>query len=94
MIRIPCPFCGVRDHTEFSYGRDGSIEYPELGAPMEDWLHAVFQRKNIRGKQLETWHHVYGCRMWLIVERDTNTHEIVTVKLASNHLEDLIEDSE
>ncbi|NBQ83840.1 MAG: sarcosine oxidase subunit delta, partial [Alphaproteobacteria bacterium] len=22
MIRIDCPFCGLRDHSEFSYGGD------------------------------------------------------------------------
>ncbi|MBT6350067.1 MAG: hypothetical protein HOJ50_12985 [Proteobacteria bacterium] len=28
MLRISCPFCGVRDHSEFSYGGDASVEYP------------------------------------------------------------------
>ncbi len=82
MIRIPCPFCGDRDHAEFTYGGDASIEYPALDAPAEDWLEAVFQRENIRGIQLETWHHVHGCRQWLVVERDTTTHEIGEVRLA------------
>jgi len=79
MIRIPCPFCGERDHSEFTYGGDGSINYPDIGASKEEWISAVFERKNIKGKQLETWHHLYGCRMWIIVERDTTTHEIFRV---------------
>ena len=82
MIRIPCPFCGERDHSEFSYGGDGSIRYPALDAPAEEWLNAVFQRENIRGVQTETWHHVSGCRQWLLVERDTMTHEIHSVRIA------------
>jgi sarcosine oxidase subunit delta len=82
MIRIPCPFCGERDHSEFTYGGDGSIKYPPLDAPLKDWLTAVFQRKNIRGLQTESWHHVNGCRMWLLVERDTATHEIHSVRAA------------
>jgi sarcosine oxidase subunit delta len=82
MIRIHCPFCGVRDHSEFTYGKDGSIRYPELGGAMEDWLDAVFERENIDGVVTETWHHVNGCRMWLIVERDTRTHEIHSVRPA------------
>ncbi len=82
MIRIPCPFCGERDHSEFTYGGDASIDYPALDAPAEDWLKAVFQRENIRGVQQETWHHVHGCRQWLVVERDTMTHEIGEVRLA------------
>ena len=54
MIRIPCPYCGERDHSEFTYGGDGSIEYPALDAHVKDWISAVFLRKNIRGIQTET----------------------------------------
>jgi methylglutamate dehydrogenase subunit B len=82
MIRINCPFCGPRDHSEFGYGGDASIEYPALDAPMEEWHDAIYLRENIRGMQSETWHHVNGCRMWLIVERDTMTHEIRSVRPA------------
>ena len=82
MIRINCPFCGERDHSEFGYGGDASIVYPPLDAPMEDWHNAIFMRENILGMQAETWHHVNGCRMWLIVERDTMTHEIKSVRPA------------
>ena len=28
MIRIKCPYCGERDHSEFTYGGDGTIVYP------------------------------------------------------------------
>jgi len=82
VIRIPCPFCGERDHSEFSYGGDGSIEYPELDAPAEQWHDAIFLRENIRGMQTETWQHSSGCRLWLLVERDTMTHEIRSVRAA------------
>lgn len=82
MIRIPCPFCGLRDHSEFTYGGDGSVEYPALDGSQAEWHEAIFLRENIPGKQLETWHHVNGCRLWLVVERDTMTHEITAVKPA------------
>ena len=82
MIRINCPFCGERDHSEFSYGGDATIVYPPLDGSVDDWHEAVFMRENIRGMQSETWHHVNGCRMWLIVERDTMTHEIQSVRPA------------
>lgn len=82
MIILPCPFCGPRDHAEFGYGGDGSVVWPALDAPVEDWCEALFLRENIRGPQLETWHHVHGCRMWLLVERDTMTHEILSVRPA------------
>ena len=82
MIIINCPFCGERDHSEFGYGGDASIVYPPLDAPMEDWHDAIFLRENICGMQSETWHHVNGCRMWLVVERDTMTHAISSVRPA------------
>jgi len=82
MIRIKCSFCGERDHSEFTYGEDGSVRYPDLGAPMADWTNAVFERRNPDGVVPETWHHVHGCRMWLLVERDTMTHEIHSVRPA------------
>lgn len=79
MIRINCPFCGERDHSEFTYGSDGSIVYPALDAPIKEWHDALYLRENIRGVQTETWQHVSGCRMWIKVERDTMTHEIHSV---------------
>lgn len=91
MIRIPCPFCGTRDHSEFSYGGDGSITYPGLDASREDWHDAVFLRENICGVQLETWQHVQGCRMWLVIERDTMTHEIHSVRPAHPGLASVLE---
>ena len=91
MLRIHCPFCGERDHSEFTYGGDGSIEYPALNAPMEDWVKAVFERENVCGMQLETWHHNNGCRMWLLVERDTMTHEIRSVRPAHPGMAQVLE---
>jgi len=82
MIRIDCPFCGLRDHSEFSYGGDATIVYPALDASVDEWHDAIYLRENIRGLQSETWHHVFGCRMWLVVERDTMTHEITNVRPA------------
>jgi sarcosine oxidase subunit delta len=49
---------------------------------MDEWHDAIFLRENICGMQSETWHHVNGCRMWLVVERDTMTHEIKSVRPA------------
>ncbi|MEM1343892.1 MAG: sarcosine oxidase subunit delta [Pseudomonadota bacterium] len=82
MLRIPCPFCGLRDHTEFVYLGDATIEYPPLDASEEAWFEAVYLRKNPRGRHFERWQHVHGCRAILIVERDTLTHEILGARLA------------
>lgn len=90
MIRINCPYCGLRDHSEFRYGGDGSIIYPPVEGDAEDWQQAVFERKNIKGVQWETWHHVLGCRAWLLVERDTLTHDISSVRLAHEGMQSLL----
>ena len=89
MIEIDCPFCGPRDHTEFTYGGDGSIVYPALDAPMEEWVAALYERENICGPQQETWQHVFGCRMWLKVTRNTLTHEITSVEPAHPGLKEV-----
>ena len=79
MLRIQCPFCGERDHSEFTYGGDATIAHPPLDAPMEAWIDAVYVRANPKGPHRERWHHSDGCRLWLVVERDTLTHEIRSV---------------
>ncbi len=81
MIRIDCPFCGVRDHTEFSYEGDATVVYPALDAPEGEWFEAVFLRDNPRGPHREHWRHAFGCGAFLEVERDTVTHEIASVRI-------------
>ena len=94
MIRINCPFCGLRDHSEFTYGSDASINYPSLEANEKEWTEAIFFRKNIFGRQLETWHHVNGCRMWIEVERCTKSHKIYSTKPAHPGYEKLLQKKE
>ncbi|MCX8521650.1 MAG: sarcosine oxidase subunit delta, partial [Rhodoferax sp.] len=36
MLRIHCPYCGVRDHEEFSYFGDATKTYPGLEAEHHD----------------------------------------------------------
>ncbi|MEM6661085.1 MAG: sarcosine oxidase subunit delta [Pseudomonadota bacterium] len=80
MIRIRCPFCGLRDHSEFSYEGDATVAYPALDASEDEWYEAVFLRDNPRGRHRELWRHC--CGAFVEVERDTVTHEIHFTKLA------------
>ena len=42
MLRIQCPYCGLRDHEEFSYFGDATKTYPPLDAQFHDeWVEAV-----------------------------------------------------
>ena len=83
MLRIHCPVCGTRDETEFTYGGDATKRRPEMDSnDTAAWLDYVFDRGNPRGPHKEFWHHSMGCRQWLIVERDTLTHEFASSTLA------------
>ena len=83
MIRIDCPICGLRDETEFTYGADANVRRPAMDeAEMQPGLDYVFFRDNPRGWHREYWHHVQGCRQWLVVERNTLTQEIRSCDLA------------
>lgn len=77
MLRLPCPYCGVRDHSEFRYGGDASKRRPAHGEPdRQAWHDHVFLFDNPKGLHREYWQHVLGCRQWFVVERDTVTHAI------------------
>ncbi len=83
MLRIKCPVCGERDHTEFTYGPDATVTRPsQEETDLQPWLDYVFFRDNPHGPHREYWHHVNACRQWLIVDRDTLTHEISRVVLS------------
>lgn len=83
MIRINCPVCGPRNETEFTYGADATLRRPEMNeTALQPWVDYVFNRDNPRGWHREYWHHVQGCRQWLVLNRNTLTHEIGSCVLA------------
>jgi len=78
MLQIPCPWCGKRDHAEFTYGGDATVTRPDFGESAEQaWMDYVYLRDDPCGAHREYWQHSAGCRAWLVVERDTLTHEIL-----------------
>jgi sarcosine oxidase subunit delta len=83
-MRIPCPFCGARDLVEFAYLGDATLARPDPSTPdAERAFHDyVYLRDNPAGPHREFWHHVSGCRSWLIVTRDTRSHEILAAEFA------------
>ena len=76
MLRINCPWCGVRDETEFRYRGDASQRRPGAEADLASFTAYTYARANPRGWHLEWWLHVGGCRKLLKVVRHTVTHEI------------------
>ena len=86
MLRIECPWCGLRNEDEFGYGGDATVTRPADDASQDDWYDFVYTRNNPAGKHSEYWQHVNGCRSWIVVERNTLTHEIYSTAAASPNL--------
>jgi heterotetrameric sarcosine oxidase delta subunit len=84
-MRIPCPFCGARDIREFTYLGDASVVRPDpdgAGA-LDRFVDYVYFRDNRAGPHREFWYHGSGCQSWLVVTRDTRSHEILDSEPAS-----------
>ena len=82
MLRIPCPWCGLRDESEFRYRGDATRRRPTAEAAADAFTAYVYERDNLRGWHTEWWLHVAGCRRLLKVVRHTLTHEIRSVEPA------------
>ena len=81
MLLIECPNCGVRDETEFHYGGQAHVPYPEDPAALGDreWAEYLFYRDNTKGVFAERWVHSTGCRQWFNTLRDTVSYDISAV---------------
>lgn len=81
MLLIPCPWCGERDETEFSYGGEAHIVRPGDPNALDDaaWADYLFMKTNTKGLHRERWVHSSGCRRWFNALRDTTTNRIVAV---------------
>ena len=82
---IPHPLLGLRDSAEFVYLGDAKLllrpnaDSETAADEFHDYLHL---RDNPAGLHKELWFHEYGDRSWLVVTRNTLTHEISDVQLA------------
>lgn len=81
-MRISCPHCGDRDVREFSYLGDATVQRPDPDKQTNDFVDYVFIRSNPAGLHKEHWYHASGCQKWLVVTRDTRTHQIFNVEFA------------
>lgn len=84
-MRIPCPHCGLRDLREFSYLGDATVRRPDPNHPsaLTQFVEYVYLRDNTAGWHREYWYHGAGCQAWLVLIRDTRTHEIAGSEPAS-----------
>ena len=81
-MRIPCPICGERDRREFYYVGDAKIiNRPSPDASEDLWNDYLHNRENPAGVTKDLWFHESGCNSWLIVTRNTVTHEVESAEL-------------
>ncbi len=79
------PLLGPRDAAEFVYKGDASlIKRPDWQADgaAELFHDYLYLRDNPAGEHQELWYHEQGDRSWLVVTRNTRTHDITNVELA------------
>ena len=78
------PLLGPRDAQEFVYLGDVSlIDRPDgMTADIAAFHTYAYTRDNPAGVHRELWYHEQGDRSWLVVTRNTLTHEIAQVELA------------
>ncbi|SMD08112.1 sarcosine oxidase subunit delta [Primorskyibacter flagellatus] len=81
------PLLGPRDAQEFTFLGDASlIDRPDWEAEnaAEQFYEYAYLRDNPAGLHRELWFHETGDRSWLVVTRNTLTHEITDVEMASD----------
>jgi sarcosine oxidase subunit delta len=91
---IDHPLLGPRDSAEFTYLGDASLlnrPAPDTATP-KDWHDYAYLRDNPAGLHRELWFHEGGDRSWLVVTRNTVTHEITKVELARDVARSLASD--
>lgn len=81
---IDHPVLGPRDAAEFVVKGDASlIDRPDgMTATAEELHDYAYLRDNPAGEHHELWYHEQGDRSWLVVTRNTLTHEVTKVELA------------
>ena len=84
-MRIPCPLCGSRDRREFYYyGSEDYLNRPTDQGSIDQLDNHLFLRDNPAGITRDLWYHETGCSAWLIVTRNTITHEVLAAELVAD----------
>jgi methylglutamate dehydrogenase subunit B len=84
-MRLTCPLCGPRDRREFYYyGSEDYLDRPAPDADPDAWDHYLHLRDNPAGVTKDLWYHELGCAQWLLVTRNTVTHEVLDTVLVAD----------
>ncbi len=85
---IKHPLLGDRDSSEFTYLGDAKLlNRPDWQSQdaLNEFHDYLYLRDNPAGIHRELWFHEHGDRSWIIVTRNTITHEITDVELVNKN---------
>ena len=83
-MKLPCPLCGSRDRREFYYyGTTDYLDRPTDHGTIDDLDAHLFLRDNPAGPTRDLWYHEQGCGSWMVVTRNTITHEVTGAELVT-----------
>ena len=79
MLKIPCPFCGDRNESEFIHGGPLKSRRTDDASQVDDqvWVEYLTVPNNPIGPVRERWWHVRGCGSWFTLTRATLTHVLL-----------------
>ena len=77
MQRFPCPFCGLRNETEFHFAAEAGKARPEPAPEVSDsaWADYLYGQDAPRGSAREVWVHL-TCGEFFVMSRDTVTRDV------------------
>ena len=77
MQQFPCPFCGLRDETEFHFAVEAGKPRPEPADQVsdEEWAQYLYAAQAPKGAAREIWLHL-TCGEYFLMERDTVSREV------------------
>ena len=74
---FPCPFCGPRDETEFTYvGEPKARPEPADDVSDQAWAAYLYVNANPKGSAREIWLHL-TCMEMFVMTRDTATNAVI-----------------
>ena len=78
MQTFPCPFCGLRNETEFHFAAEAGKLRPDTTRDVSDaeWASYLYAQKNAKGSVKEVWMHT-TCAELFILERDSVTMDVI-----------------
>lgn len=78
MQQFPCPFCGLRNETEFHFAVEAGHPRPEPAEEVSDadWAKYLYLYKAPKGASSEVWVHL-TCGEYFVMERDTVTRDVL-----------------